>query len=293
MPLAWWVLCPGRCMGHHHGDYEANRKGREMKKSLGMRVGWMGGVVLATSMAYAVDITVNDPHDDKKISNGSRVSYNATPLHENGTVEFNAVSTHEWDLQSFDLTGGKLGMTAGFNFTTAPSGYPADVMGDVFIFATTPYEVNRTSDGIRPDPLKPGTLQAPLYAVKFERNSAGGYKVVSGQIAYQIIANPTVLTTGSNPSLDLYYGLPWEAGGAFGTPSGYADYTSSGSGSTFENTVSGIDVGSYLTSGDYLHITMKCGNDVMWGHVPDGGMTLAMLGMGVGGLALVNRRLRR
>lgn len=51
---------------------------------------------------------------------------------------------------------------------------------------------------------------------------------------------------------------------------------------------------------DYFHTTMWCGNDDLWGStavgfqvgVPDGGMTLAMLGLGLAGLAGFSRRKR-
>ena len=51
-------------------------------------------------------------------------------------------------------------------------------------------------------------------------------------------------------------------------------------------------------TGAYFHYTMACGNDNLMGHarqlsrVPDGGVTVLLLGMAVVGMGLVGRKLR-
>lgn len=54
------------------------------------------------------------------------------------------------------------------------------------------------------------------------------------------------------------------------------------------------DLPSDVLSEFYVHTTLECGNDTLNGYyksVPDSGMTLGLLGMGLSGLALIRRKL--
>jgi hypothetical protein len=73
-----------------------------------------------------------------------------------------------------------------------------------------------------------------------------------------------------------------------------ADYTSFSDGEGTHYSLANIDLSGILAAANgqpvYLHATMQCGNDVMWGKVSDGGLTVALLGLGMAGLGLLARR---
>jgi hypothetical protein len=120
-------------------------------------------------------------------------------------------------------------------------------------------------------------------------------------VQYVITANKGTIVTPPLTST-LKKDLPWKAANVDFTSTMSATYWSSGdqaaSKDTWYNYISGIDLSSIydpLSGGDalYFHTTMKCGNDVMWGKtfgVPDGGLTVTLLGLGLVGLGLATRR---
>jgi len=240
----------------------------------------------------ALDITTSDPHDDKSFS-GANLGANGP---ENNTVQYNAIADQSWDLEGFDWSGTSLSMTGGFNFLTGVGVGTSDViaMGDIFIYLDqSPYSVPSSSDHDGP---WTGSENWD-FVIRFARDSAGNYLQTVDGIGYSIVANQPGLSYSltQNP-LALNVGLPWQLDGSFATD-GYASYSTGNDAEGFHNTVSGIDLGGILGANDsfYLHTTMRCGNDVLWGSseaagVPDGGMTLCLLGLGVGTLSLIRRR---
>lgn len=240
--------------------------------------------ITALSSAQALNITTNDPFPDKAIGGNTKIP---DAPNEDGTVQWNSVATQSWDLESFDLNGTSLSFTGGFNFLTgkgsSTTSYP---QGDIFVYL-----------GGNPPDIQSDAWD---YVIEFRRDSYGNIKDVdptSGySVAYRIVyssspSGTTALTQGSDAATP---GLPWMLNGNSGSWL-TGSYGNSGSESSFHNTIGGLDISSILDEGQdvYFHTTMKCGNDVLWGHVPsvpDGGTTLALLGLGMAALAGFGRR---
>lgn len=270
-----------------------------------------GLVATQSASAGYISITGVDPHQDKQF-NPLPVG-NQAPGVEDGRVEWNAVANQTWDLENFyfDKGTGELKMVGGFNFVTG-QGYNSDglagglngtpyPMGDIFVYinptAGQPYTVPNATDNNGPW----GGKDDWDYAVAFVRGSDGNIKVTAGQVEYVITANNGTVYTPTGTTI-LKSDLPWKAASVdFSSPLS-ADYWSSGDQSltrdTWINYIGDIDLSAiYDPLGEddvlYFHTTMMCGNDVMWGKtsgVPDGGLTLLMLGAGLSGLALLRRR---
>lgn len=262
---------------------------------------YLGLAALTSSLAFATNITINEFLGDNSAPGSPFAAGNPAGVNEGGTINSNQPSgddRHTWDLAKFELTGNLLSMTGGFNFPTGTGLGTASVfpLGDIFVYTQVPF----LSIG---DPNK----DAWKYVIHFDRapGSPLGNPVVSaGQIQYSIISNlhDTGYQTTQNPNAFITT-LPWlVANPGQLTPvlaSGMATYSTNGGAVNtlnFQNTISNIDVSSLLTLGNdiYFHVTQRCGNDIMWGHttgrVPDGGFTLVLLSLGLGGLALAVRR---
>lgn len=259
--------------------------------------------------AAYVDVTVADPHRDKKFVGG--VAGDLAPtLPEDGRVEWNAIANQSWDLESFKFDAGakKLEMSGGFNFATG-QGYNGDglvgsinstvlPMGDIFIYIDTgvPYTTpNALDNPVDHDGPWAGANEWD-YVVAFKRNAAGNIITTGGVVQYDIKPNTGAATlTGGTSTLNS--GLPWKynadvtgsLSATYTTYNGVAQ-TASNANQWF-NTITGIDLSSIdLGTKAFLHTTMKCGNDVMWGKVPDSGTTLVLLGVGMLGLGALRRR---
>lgn len=269
---------------------------------MGMKTtgGAIGGWVLVSLISQgvlALDITIADPHRDKEIGTNLK---SGPGLPENGRVEWNAVANQTWDLESFTLTGSRLAMTGGFNYLTGfgqiGSGFYKAPMGDIFVYiGKQPYSI----------PGGPEDNDGPWdgagawdYVIAFERDTVLGLNYLniketaagSGKVNYGIFSSGPFTTTSG--SLALNVGLPWRWTGT-GTFDLQADYTSFTDLEGMHYRLSNIDLSSILAAAKgqpvYLHTTMQCGNDVMWGKVSDGGMTIALLGLGMAGLGLLAR----
>lgn len=262
-----------------------------------------GGAVVIASLAtqgvLAIDITIADPHRDKVIGTSLKTG---PGLPENGRVEWNAVANQTWDLESFTLSGTRLGMTGGFNYLSGMgqvgSGFYKAPMGDIFVYiGKLPYTI---PDG--PEDHNGPWLGASSwdYVIAFERDTAIGPNYLniketspgSGKVNYGIFSSgPYATTSGSAP---LNSGLPWRWTGS-GSYSSQGDYTSFSDGEGMHYSLLNIDLSSLLAVANgqpiYLHATMQCGNDVMWGKVSEGGLTIALLGFGMATLGLMARRL--
>lgn len=222
---------------------------------------------------------------------------------EPGTPNNNIIASQMWDLEAFVTTGGKnLQIIGGYDIlspthTTTETG----ASGDIFIDVTGdakfgPAAVGTGSGG--------GGVSNNLlgydYAIVFSRNSNG---TLSGAKTYNVVK-----LSGSSIDASVYYSQnqesnPWKyaSGGQiiqtdipYTVQSGLTDAQTGFLGGTHY----ALDFSlNFLTDPEFanatLHYTIMCGNDNLMGHVPDGGLTLAMLGMGIGGLALVGRRLRK
>jgi hypothetical protein len=243
----------------------------------------LGSLALGCS-ALAVDITIQDPHLDKSFS-GQQVW---GP--EDGTVEYDAVANQSWDLEKFVLQDSSLSLVGGFNFLTgigvgASEIYP---QGDIFIYTgQQPYATDSGWTG----------KDDWSYVVQFARNGNNNILETEFGIGYQILARSEVNTVlYTQDPRALLKGLPWISTGTL-TSTSYGGYTGFNDGGGLHYSISEIDLSGILALEDdlYLHTTMRCGNDVLWGQVgnsvPDGGLTLAMLGLGLMGVAAVRRKM--
>jgi len=279
---------------------ETNKRERKtvMRKSW-FGVGYWVLASVATQSVLAIDITIADPHRDKEIGTNLKTG---PGLPENGRVEWNAVANQTWDLESFTLSGTQLGMTGGFNYLTGMgqigSGFYKAPMGDIFVYiGKVPY----TIPGGPEDNDGPWTGSGNWdYVIAFERDTVIGPNYLniketspgSGKVNYGIFNSGSFATTGGGAPLNT--GLPWLWTGS-GTRSLQADYTSFSDSEGMHYSLYNIDLSSILAAANgqpiYLHTTMQCGNDVMWGKVSDGGLTVALLGLGMAGLGLLARRM--
>lgn len=252
------------------------------------------------SHGYAVNITIQEIHNDKPFTGGN---VGVAPG-ENDHMEYNATSHQTWDLERFDLSGNQLGLTGGFNYLTGTGdGSPMNyAMGDIYVyFGSQPCTgaANQKNDPwIGKDDWS--------YVIHFDRSTTGDPNIVetapgSGRVSYDLVKSTdpgwTRHETGGSGSLIL--GLPWylsEGVGAVAAGGGTAALTSYADGEGIHYTLGDIDVSDILADAGgqsvFFHATMRCGNDVIWGKVPDGGMTLTLLGISLVGIGLV-RQTRR
>lgn len=270
-------------------------------RNAGMVVARLGlGLAAIWPTAYALDVTIADPHRDKVIGSNLKTG---PDLPENGRVEWNAVANQTWDLESFTLSGSMLTMTGGFNYLTGMgligTGYYKAPMGDIFVYiGKAPYSI---TDGPE-DHNGPWVGAANWdYVIAFERDTSIGPNYLnikesspgSGKVNYGIFGPGSYQTTAG--SLALNTGLPWRwnGTGTFGLQADYFSFTDS-EGAHYS--LANIDLSSLVAAANgqpiYLHTTMQCGNDVMWGKVPDGGMTVILLGLGLLGVGLMTGRRR-
>ena len=255
-------------------------------------------VWLATvSPGFAVNITTQEIHNDKPFSGGNA----GLATDENNNVEYNALSNQTWDLEKFELSGSALSLTGGFNYLTGKgSGASMNyAMGDIYVyFGSQPYTgaANQKNDPwVGKDDWS--------YVIHFDRPTTGDPNIIetalgSGLVSYDIV-KPTdsgwTKKYTSGPAI-LIAGLPWylsEGVGALTSGGGTASLGDFLDGEGTHFTLGDIDISDILAdAGDqsvYFHSTMRCGNDVIWGKVPDGGMTVVLMGIALAGVGLVQR----
>jgi hypothetical protein len=250
--------------------------------------------IAAIPSANAIDITISDPHNDKSFD-GSNLGPDGP---ENNTVQYNAVSNQTWDLEQFDLAGSNLAVIGGFNYLTGIGTGSSAVfpMGDIFVYlgSERPYTVPSAGDHDGPWT----GLNSWDYVIHFDRGTDNNVRETASGVGYSILSrgNQTINYTQGPSALNT--GLPWYVTEAF-QPSTFATFGSTTDGEGTHYSIGGIDISSILDDGQsfYLHTTMRCGNDVLWGYnegtsrVPDGGAALCMLGLGIGAIGVLRRRL--
>jgi hypothetical protein len=251
----------------------------------------------ALHSAGAIDITISDPHNDKSFANA-----NLGPTGpENNTVQYNAIANQTWDLESFTLSGSSLSITGGFNFLTG-KGTGSNLvfpMGDIFIYlgSEAPYSI---PGGNLNDHNGPWAGRDNWdFAIQFDRGTDQNIRNSNDGIGYSIVANNGQAVSYTGGTGATLTGLPWLVTGAT-QPGDFGTFSTFGSLEGTHYSIGGLDLSSILAGGEsfYLHATMRCGNDVLWGYqegtrnVPDGGAAVAMLGLGIGAIGLMRRRVR-
>ncbi len=239
--------------------------------------------------ANAIDITYSDPHNDKSFGNAN-LGANGP---ENNTVQYNAIANQTWDLERYDLTGSNLSITGGFNFLTGQGTGSTSVfpMGDIFVYLgdEKPYSVPSAGDHDGPWTGRDDWN----YVIHFDRGTDKNILSSGSGIGYSIQAKGNQVINYTQDPSALNTGLPWYVTDV-SQPASFASFGTSVDGEGTHYTIGDIDISGILGQNQsfFLHSTMRCGNDVLWGHqnVPDGGVTLCLLGATVGGLGLIRRR---
>lgn len=226
---------------------------------------------------------------------------------EDNETEPGTVTGQVWDMEAFlyNPATRELQMQGGFNMV---QGYGTYYSGDIFI------DVNGDAKwGIKAPSDTSGNGYATRsnddylwdYAIVFGRESAqeGGDKLTGSYSVYQL--------TGST-LFEVYYSQNWESNpfryasggvkveGADGNITQLDDVNPAQAlgygGNDTHYLLSGIDLsfllGQVTASEATLHFTVGCGNDLLMGStsVPDGGMTVMLLGLSLGGMSLIARR---
>ena len=218
-----------------------------------------GGLLLLDNI-NAADITIYD---------GASVGTGWYSSRENNETEPNTITSQQWDMEAFYLSGMNLTMQGGYNFTT-PAGYDGWRPGDLFI------DVNQTFK------LVAVIGNAPLtYDVYLFGNTYGVY------YAQNALSNPWRYKDG---------GILISAN----NPISYSSFTDpEGTHYTANLNISWLY--SYLSPNNTsvtFHNTMECGNDNLIGlatfyvpTAPEGNMILPSLIaiMGIVGFAIHKR----
>lgn len=254
----------------------------------------------ANTQATTVDITVNDNMSSTFFTGNGTGHGSANEINE---VEANCIPSAQWDLRHFyfDAATGQLSINGGYNMM---NGYGNYFSGDVFIDVNGDERYGNQGSLAVPAGVPGNGFSTVLnsgygwdYAIVFDRKTgaAGGSELTGGYKVYQL--------TGAS-DLEVYYAqnsgsspLRYLSGGTLTAYSGTIQQTDNSG----DFTLDGLDLGWLSGSGASpltFHFTMGCGNDLLIGqtssfNVPDGGMTLVMLGMGLSAIGLVSRRTTR
>lgn len=230
------------------------------------------------------------------------------------TATLQTVRAQIWDLEGYSMSGNTLSIVGGYDFAV---GQPNGTPGTLFI------KVGGTAPGF--NPTVNGTGQVPntygyIYAVDLMSGSV--YSINPSTMLQSVIfdtfgSNPWKLdTTGLTPTAVAAHsyttGLSAAAVAALTGESTFQYLKGDtgadgglgwGSGNVSHNVVQlnlGF-LGAVSPSDDiFFSYTMECGNDSLKGiygdgffQVPDGGATLMLLGMGMSGLFIAGRRMRK
>ena len=220
---------------------------------------------------------------------------------EDNEVDYWATQGQAWDFEAFFLNGSQLSIVGGVDFVNGVVGKTGSIypIGDLFISVADTAQIPAIS------PVGPGQVQGTFgYDYVFDMDWAKGTYDI-----YALNANSWLDTTsranaqGSNP-----YKYIVGSDQALATGLSLAEYetgiTALGVAHGLDNwgeptvghnaAVFNLSLGSMPTlgTGATFHITMLCGNDGANGRVPDGGVTLALLGMALIGLGGIARKKR-
>lgn len=256
-----------------------------------LKLGLVAFAVAQCAWALPLDITIQDPFIGVSWGGGVTVEDNET--------EPNTQQGQRWDLEAFIRSGGKLGIISGFDMKSGGvadglANYP---MGDIWV---------NLGSKVGSGPNPPNLLDWD-YVIHFTSWGAG-----VGAVNYRVYSLAQVaaiaLTGGASAAHPNFL---WQATAFSAGPiaAGAADYVDNVNNAATVTTaaplgyaggthdiLSGIDLAWLPVNRDaYFYTTMQCGNDMLEGHVgiPDGGLTLVLLGLGLVGVALAGRRCRR
>ncbi|MBN9689406.1 MAG: VPDSG-CTERM sorting domain-containing protein [Verrucomicrobia bacterium] len=281
--------------------------------------GLIAAALALSPLTQAKDITIFDEVTQGKKNNkgwwgGSAlqndVNVDTRGIKEDNETEPGTAIGQEWDLEAFHLNGTTLSMIGGFNFLTGEGTYAS---GDIFIDVDGDAVFGPSTPGGTGTTLKSNSLFGYDYVISLQGRGLNGsydsvdqtidgtykvYKISNSSVDVTVAAigsaNPWTYHSGgelirnpATPGSDIY-GTATQTAYTGGEYQGF-----NGNNNHYE--LGGFDLsflGSQLGPGTLFKFTMECGNDNLIGRVPDGGTTMLMLGMSLGGLAFVSRRFR-
>jgi len=260
-------------------------------------------LALGLVQAYATEVTIPDPNPGAGFGGGP-FGFAA----EDNETEPGTTPGQIWDLEAFVVAKvlgvNTLYMIGGFNFSLGEAGY---LPGDLFI---------KVGGGAPPfGPLtspapvtEPNSTYSYTYAVDL-----GGPLAASASRTVNILAPDSDLNTVVNDSLRsnpldvaaLGSGTTVLGGTTVAYASGLSDaavlagYGVSLVGGTHNVVTIDLSFMGALDANEvyWLSYTMQCGNDMMKGafkgdftRIPDGGLSLMLLGLGLGAIGMIRRR---
>jgi hypothetical protein len=254
----------------------------------------VGGLMTASAFGLAVgnNITVWDQHGGGGIGPGGE------------DEEQDAGSTRaKWDIEGFFLNDWTLSLVATYDLKNGQSYSGGHIYtGDIFIDV----DGNFIKPG-NPDPM-PNHNGAWDYDYVLDIDwAAGSYEIydlnptvgpapISETVPlhfYHDFANPVRLAnagdltavSGAGGTLGYFTGVTdTMVGGLLGGAHNVAQFDLSGISAALQ------DASGKVASGTHFHATMDCGNDTTNGQVPDGGATIALLGIALMGMGTLARK---
>jgi hypothetical protein len=265
----------------------------------------LGGALLLGQTAGAVDITINDNLGKATFGTDSR-----TGVAEDGSVMAGCVASQTWDMEAFVVQPGKLILIGGFDMRNgvSDSGWNQRfTSGDIF------FNTSGTTPGAPGFP--PGNGYNPYanngweYAIdvdwanlKFQVDKlTSGSTLMSGYFRQNDAANPyavanlgdgSIVANTQNKDVGYQAGLTdQQVKDQYGvTLQGGTHNVASFDMSWFNG-----EVGANAAT--LTHFSISCNNDEVLGYmqggfdVPDYGSTLMLLGLAVGALGIIRRRI--
>lgn len=257
-----------------------------------MKTLWIAMVVLAVSSVVAMgielgaNITIMD-------GVGTGTSWYSADK-EDSEVEPNCITGQKWDVEGFFLDGYTLTIVGGYDFVNGEDGWQS---GDIFL--------DVTGDALFGDPISgsgsANTVKLNTFGWDYVLDmdfSARTYDV------YSLTADSRVTTVWYAQNDEAN---PWRYYDR-GTPlSGYQDLSFTYWSGLSDADVAGLAGGvashnaaavslDFLSPGTLFtsHFTQQCGNDNVIGRarIPDGGSTIACLGLALLGVDFIRRRIR-
>lgn len=278
----------------------------------------VGMVCLALCQgAQALNITIEDQYAGGAGFSGGPVGQGK----EDNATEPGTIANQNWDYEAMFLNGNKLGIVAGFDMKSGKADSYITPQGDIFIRIGSQVDAKFVSGN--PDPVAfDYVIHFPQVPPPPGNPFSGSDYWTSGSIQYAVYGKNQVdliptgdsgISGGGALLKDWLWQASPKAGASpiystadVGVPMGlYADNQTDAQvlaalgislWGDSHDILSGIllDWNKLGVSGKYVYFytTMGCGNDLLEGktYVPDGGMTVTLLGLGLVGLSFAARR---
>lgn len=216
---------------------------------------------------------------------------------EDQETDYEATFGQQWDMEAFMYDGGsQIAMVGGFNMDDGFGGFRS---GDIFI----------DLDGDATIPASYPTLDATYgyeYVLDVNWATTQTYKVIDLTSGGPVVLSVSAFASqhGADPVRYVSGGTTLAGTGNLYYSEGYSDAQTGFTGGSHNVALfdlsevgglwSSISSGGSIKSGVTFHFTQECGNDILVGHVavPDGGLTVGLMGMALVGLGLVSRKIR-